>query len=270
MTVLCCPTLQISGSLIARALLLCIATAGLTAQTTPAPAGPVATSPSINEKTAKPVSARFMSWERPTMGVYTTVDGKNYTQIDAPAYRFGRASEVRKDSMFRLYREVKADGETSYEIMSETPMPADSTEIHVYLVRGGDAARPSYRVLIMPNDTTTFPAGEMRVLNFSPHPALVKMGKSTFQLAPLEWKQSKVNPDSKYRVILATALNVGGDWIRSGQEILSLRPEYRADAIIVHTSSSLGLDLPGSESPRPLTLATAEYAPLPAENKAFN
>lgn len=262
-----CPTLQIFGSRIAHSLLLCIATAGLPAQTTPAPVGTVATSPSIN---AKPVSARFMSWEQPTKGIYTTIDGKNYTSIDAPAYRFGRTAEVRKDSVLRLYREVKLDGKTSYEVMSETPMPVGATEIRIYLVRGGDAARPSYRVLVMPADATTFPAGEMRVLNFSPHPALVKMGESTFQLAPLEWKQSKVNPDRKYRVILATALNVGGNWISSGQEILSLRPEYRADAIIVHTASSLGLDLPGSESPRPLTLATSEYTPLPAEYDAFN
>ena len=221
------------------------------------------------EKKDMPINARFMSWERATQGLYTSLDGKKFSPIDAPAYRLGRASNIPKHPTLRLYHQIQQDGEVAYAVLTETPIPNDATEVQVYLVRqGGNATAPAYRVVVVPNDLSTFPAGEMRILNFSPHPAMVKMGEVTFPLAPLEWKQTKVNPDRKFRVILATALNVGGAWISSGQEILSLRPEYRGDAIIVHTAGSLGVSLPAANTARPLTVATAEYAPIPADNNS--
>jgi hypothetical protein len=211
----------------------------------------------------EPVAAIcFMSWERPVSGLFTTIDGKKFTEINCPAYRFGRASQIKAGATLPLYRQVERDGVKVYEIAQELALPADCVDFQAYVVRQPDKeGAPAYRLVVMANDSSVFPAGDVRVFNFSPFPAMVRLGDDSYPLAPLEWKQLKSKPDRKYRVILMTALQVGGNWIEGGRELMSLRPEYRGDVIVVHTKAELGTPTQDQLDARALTIATTYYVP---------
>lgn len=210
----------------------------------------------------EPAAICFMSWERPVSGLFTTLDGKNFSEINCPAYRFGRASQIKAGATLSLYRQVEREGVKTYEITQELLLPEDCVDFQAYVVRqsGSDGA-PAYRFVLMANDTKVFPAGEVRVFNFSPFPAMVRLGDEGYPLAPLEWKQMKAKPDRKFRVILMTALQVAGNWVEGGRELMSLRPEYRGDVIVVHTKAELGAATQDQLDARALTIATTYYVP---------
>ncbi|MET0262558.1 MAG: hypothetical protein ABW223_06655 [Rariglobus sp.] len=212
-----------------------------------------------------PASISFMSWERPVTGLFVTADGKKYTEVHCPAYQFGRASQIKAGGTLKIYRRTEAAGEPRYEISQEVPLQADCTEFQAYVIRQADKeGLPTYRLIVMPNDFKAFPAGEVRLFNFSPFPAMARVGEQSHPLAPLEWKQLKVTPDRKYRVILMTALQVGETWVEGGRELMSLRPEYRGDVLIVHTKADLASGtgrITEQADARAMTIATTYYVP---------
>jgi|SRR5690606_24133354 len=221
-----------------------------------------------------PVTFRFMSWEQPVGGLYVTADGKKFSPIHVPANNWGRNIDLfltsANNQTLRLYRQAQRDGETVYDIVAEAPLAEDCLDFQIAVLRQkGDTP---YRMIVLPNDPNRFQAGTLRAFNFSAHPALVKINDTVVSLAPLEWRLIPVKPDRKYRLILASALQVSNDWINAGREILTLRPGHRGELTVFFTAGSVGgyvdaLD-PGN-SARALTLTAAQYAP-PSQETMVN
>lgn len=204
----------------------------------------------------------FMSWERPAEGLYTTLDEKEFQPVQAPAYEFGDPSTVPAGTSLRIFQRTEREGRRVYEVVAEAALPEQCTQAQVYLIRQKDNGDlHSYRLVVMPGDPGHFKAGEVRVFNFSQYPAMVRVNDSSFSLEPLEWKKVAAVTDRKYRLPVFTALQVGGSWTGVGRALMSLRPQYRGNAVIVHTLASFDGSpaLAADQEPRLLTLTSTEY-----------
>lgn len=200
----------------------------------------------VSGQPAPSISLRFMGWEKAVANLFLSHNERDYTQITAPAYQWGPDyTTPANTASLKLYHMVEKDGVKTYAVAAEAPLEKDCLDFQVAIVRqGGDTP---YRLIPLPNDIRIFQAGKIRVFNFSPYPAAVKLSEKNLQLSPLEWQMVPVSPDKKYRVVMLSALQVDGNWTRSAHEILSLRPEYRGDVMIVHSNTRVGL-APGLSS----------------------
>lgn len=233
--------------LLALGLLPLLAAAPLSAQTPRAPAAP-------------PVQLRFMSWERAATGLFLRSGERAYAPVSAPAYGWGTAHEVPASSTLRLYHLVQREGRQVHEVAAEAPLPADCADFQIALLRRG-GERP-YQMIVLPSDPRLFQVREVRLFNFTPHPAMVRLGSENISLAPLEWRKVATTPDHKYRLTLLSALQVAEVWVPSSQQILTLRPGYRGEVTLVHSASPVDdpRAAPGGAS-RAITLV--DTSPLP-------
>lgn len=214
---------------------------------------------------SRTITAKFMAWEQPTTGLYTTADGRTFTPVSAPAYRYGQSALIPAGTTLRLYQPITRDGETTYEVALEAPIPSGATQIKTYLLpRSRSASRSSYQAIVLPDDPQAFQSQQVRVFNFAPHTAAVKIGDEQFTLEPLASRVMTAKPDHKLRVITAMSMNVNGDWTGLGLQVLSVRPDHRADIVLIHTALNLDKAVATEDPelvPRALMLTETEYVP---------
>jgi hypothetical protein len=184
---------------------------------------------------------RFMSWEVDQTGLFVTENGRDYTAISAPAYDLGSPVMVRAGAPVRVYvRAAGADG-VDYAVAGETTLPADCRAAQVYLIRGPDRdGRRDYRLIALSNDAEAFSAGKVRLFNFSPWPAAIRINGEGATLASLEWRIVDATPDRKNRVPLQAALQLpDGGWTPAVRDLVTLRENYRGSVTLLHTRRSL-------------------------------
>src|SRR5690606_9163756 len=214
---------------------------------------PAQTSPTSTLPLAE---VRFMSWEQAQSGLFTTTDGRDFKPVNAPAYAFGRPSQVRGDLPLRLYERVMRDRRPVYEIVAEAAIEPGFRRAQAYLVRQPDHdGRRSYRLIAMSNDPDAFRVGEVRVFNFSPYHCMVRIGDTPVGMAPLEWRTLSATPDRKHRVALAATLQVADAWTPVARGLTPLRENFRGPATPRHPPrrhGSAGMPHP-VPPPRPQT-----------------
>ncbi len=227
---------------------------------------PAQTSPTSTLPLAE---VRFMSWEQAQSGLFTTTDGRDFKPVNAPAYAFGRPSQVRGDLPLRLYERVMRDGRPVYEIVAEAAIEPGFRRAQAYLVRQPDHdGRRSYRLIAMSNDPDAFRVGEVRVFNFSPYHCMVRIGDTPVGMAPLEWRTLSATPDRKHRVALAATLQVADAWTPVARGMITLRENFRGDATLLHTRASLDPGAPEAavNETRVMLVTSSEYI-HPATNR---
>lgn len=219
----------------------------------------------------KPTEVVFMGWERAQGGLFTTQDGREFSPLEAPAYDFGKPSRIRPDTPLRIYQKIQRDGKPTYEVVGEADLPPGCLLAQAYLVRQADKDDlRSYRVVAMSNDADAFKAGDVRVFNFSPYAAMIKVGSGeALPLGSLEWRTVAGGADHKYRVPLVTTLQIAGGWARAVRNVISVRPGQRGQVTIVHTQAEIGEIGASAGVARMMVLATSEYVRLqPAKEPA--
>lgn len=195
---------------------------------------------------AQPVGApastevAFMSWEVEQTGLFITVNDRDFTAITAPAYEFGAPVMVRAGVPVRIYERVQdADGVT-HAVVGEATLPPDCRTAQIHLIRQPDReGRRAYRLIALSNDAGAFPAGKVRLFNFSPWPAAIRINAEDSTLAPLEWRIVDAVPDRKHRVTLQAALQLPeGGWTPAVRDLVTLRENYRGSVTFLHTRRS--------------------------------
>ncbi|CAM3174357.1 hypothetical protein [Rariglobus hedericola] len=199
---------------------------------------------------------RFMSWELDQEGLFITENGRDYAPITAPAYAFGAPIFIRADSPLRIYRQTIGPDGPVYTIVGEASLPPGSRLAQAYLIRQSDQLTPrDYRVIAMSNDPAAFAIGRVRVFNFSPLEAAVKIGAESVRLRPLEWKTLTAEPDRKHRVSILAALQLTeNDWTPGVRDMVTLRENYRGNVTLLHTRIRFDQDGPVLRTPDPRML----------------
>lgn len=210
-----------------------------------------------------------MSWELEQMGLFVTENDRDYTSITAPAYELGLPVKVRAGLPVRVYERVEnADG-ISYAMVGEAALPADCRTAQVYLIRGPDRqGRRDYRLIALSNDVGAFAAGKVRLFNFSPWLAAIRINGESATLGSLEWRIVDAVPDRKHRVTLQAALQMpDGAWTPVVRDLVTLRENYRGSVTLLHTRRSLDEADPAAvrSQARMFVQTTSEYLnPKPA------
>lgn len=208
-----------------------------------------------------------MSWELDQNGLFVTENGRDYTPIAAPAYDFGAPAFVRTDTPLRIYRKTIGPDGPIYSVVGETSLPPGTRIAQAHLVRQSDKLTPlDYRIIAMSNDPVTFAIGHVRVFNFSPFEAAVKIGADSVRLGPLEWRTFAPTPDRKHRVSILAALQLTvNDWTPGVRDMVTLRENYRGNVTLLHTRIRFDEEgpLPLAASSRVLVRASSEYLAPP-------
>lgn len=211
---------------------------------------------------------RFMSWEIDQTGLFITDNGRDYAPIAAPAYDFGAPISIRTDTPLRIYRKTVGPEGPVYTIVGETTLPPGSRIAQAYLVHQSDKLTPrDYRIIAMSNDPAAFAIGYIRVFNFSPFEAAVKIGEESVRLHPLEWRTMTAAPDRKHRVAIFAALQLAeNDWTPGIRDMVTIRDNYRGNVTLLHTRIRFDENgpLPLAPAPRMLIRASNEYINPPA------
>ncbi len=225
------------------------------------------------QTTAEPARTelRFMSWEVGQTGLFVTENDRDFTPITAPAYELGQPVFVRAATPVRIYEQSTNEQGVIYIVVGETGLPAGCRTAHVYLIRRPDRdGRRDYQLIALANDAETFPAGKVRLFNFSPWPGAIQIGGAEMNLPSLEWRVVDAVPDRKNRVTLRAALQLPeGDWTRPVRDLVTLRENYRGSVTLLHTRRSFDETDPESvRSQARLFIQTAsEYLnPQPVDN----
>lgn len=182
-----------------------------------------------------------MSWEVEQTGLFVTENDRDYIAITAPAYESGRATMVRAASPLRIYERVQTADGVGYAMIGETELPPGCRTAQVYLIRRPDRdGRRDYRLIALSNDAEAFSAGKVRLFNFSPWPAAVRINGQGATLDSLEWRIVDAVPDHKNRVPLQAALQFSeGGWTPAVRGLVTLRENYRGSVTLLHTRRSL-------------------------------
>lgn len=204
-----------------------------------------------------------MSWEVDQTGLFVTENERDYTAILAPAYELGRPVMVRAGVPVRVYERVqRADG-VGYAMIGEAELPPGCRTAQVYLIRRPDRdGCRDYRLIALSNDADAFSAGKVRLFNFSPWPAAVRINGQGATLDSLEWRIVDAIPDRKNRVPLQAALQLPeGGWTPAVRDLVTLRENYRGSVTLLHTRRSLDdADPDGNRSQaRMFIQTTSEY-----------
>lgn len=206
---------------------------------------------------------RFMSWELEQQGLFITENGRDYTPVTAPAYDFGAPAFIRTDAPLRIYRKTIGPDGPVYSIVGETSLPPGTRIAQAHLVRQSDKLTPlDYRIIAMSNDPSAFAIGHVRVFNFSPFEAAVKIGADSVRLRPLEWRAFPVTPDRKHRVSLLAALQLAeNNWTTGVRDMVTIRENYRGSVTLLHTRIRFDENgpLPLADAPRMLIRSSNEY-----------
>lgn len=214
---------------------------------------------------------RFMSWEVGQTGLFVTENDRDFTPITAPAYELGQPVFVRAATSVRIYEQSRNDEGVIYIAVGEAWLPAGCRTAHVYLIRRPDQdGRRDYQLIALANDAETFPAGKVRLFNFSPWPGAIQISGAELTLSSLEWRIVDATPDRKNRVTLRAALQLPeGGWTRPVRDLVTLRENYRGSVTLLHTRRSLDETDPGSvrSQARMFIQTTSEYLnPEPFDN----
>lgn len=196
---------------------------------------------SVPATTAKRTEVRFMSWEVGQTGLFVTENDRDYTAITAPAYEPGIAVVVRTATPLRIYERVQGADGVGYAVVGKAELPAECRTAQVYLIRQPDRdGLRDYRLIILSNDVEAFGAGKVRLFNFSPWPAAVRINGQGANLGSLEWRIVDAVPDRKNRVPLQAALELPeGGWTPPVRDLVTLRENYRGSVTLLHTRRSL-------------------------------
>lgn len=229
-------------------LLVIVAATGLSAQT-----------PAASART----QLRFMSWEVEQEGLFVTENDRDFTAISAPAYESGAAVVVRANQPVRIYDRVQGEDGPAYVVAGEGTLPADCRTAQVYLIRKPDReGHRDYRVIALSNDPEAFSAGKVRLFNFSPWTAAIRINGEESTLSALEWRIVDAVPDRKKRVTLQAALQLPeGGWTPVVRDLVTLRENHRGSVTFLHTRRSLDETEPAavSSQARMFILTSSEY-----------
>jgi hypothetical protein len=226
----------------------------------------VAVGSSLQAQTNTPpplTEVRFMSWEVGQEGLFITLNDREYSPITAPAYELGVAISVRTATPLRVYERIEnADG-ISYAVVGETLLPEACRTAQVYLIRRPDReGRRDYRLIALSNDAEAFSVGKIRIFNFSPWPAAIRINGQGSNLASLEWRIVDAVPDHKNRVPLQAALQLPeGGWTPVVRDMVTLRKNYRGSVTLLHTRRSFDETAPEAirSQARMFIQTTSEY-----------
>ncbi len=218
----------------------------LTAQT---PAAPMRT------------EVRFMSWEVEQTGLFVTENERDYTAIAAPAYEFGKPVFVRFATPVRIYEQIKNEDGVAYVAVGEGALPSACRSAQAHLIRMPDQdGRRSYRVIALSNDAEAFGVGKVRLFNFTPWAAAIRLNGIESTLPSLEWRVADAVPDRKHRVLLHAALQLPeGGWTPAVRDLVTLRENFRGSITLLHTRRSFDETEPGLTEARLLIQTTAEH-----------
>lgn len=207
-----------------------------------------AQSPSMPART----ELRFMSWEVEQHDLFVTENDRDFTSISAPAYESGQPVKVRANQPVRVYDRVQRDDGPAYIVAGEGTLPADCRTAQVYLIRKPDRdGHREYRVIALSNDPVAFSAGKVRLFNFSPWTAAIRINGEESTLPALEWRIVDAVPDRKNRVTLQAALQLpDGGWTQVVRDLVTLRENYRGSVTFLHTRLSLDETEPGTVRPQ--------------------
>lgn len=203
---------------------------------------------------------RFMSWEVEQTGLFVTENGRDYTPITAPAYDFGQPVFVRAASPVRVYAQMKTEAGVVYVAVGEGELPSGCATAQVHLIRMPDLqGRKDYRVIALSNDAEAFGVAKVRLFNFSPWLAAIRLNGTEFTLASLESRVVDAVPDRKHRVLLHAALQLPeGGWTPAVRDLVTLRENFRGSVTLLHTRRSLDATEPVLSQARLLIQTTAE------------
>ena len=212
---------------------------------------------------------RFMAWENEQTGLHLAVGPQTHVPLSVPAYEFGPPATLPTGFPLRITQLVDGPEGPRHQTVAEASLPPDCRAADAYLVRQADQGPlRSYRLIAIPNDPATFAPGQVRVFNFTPHPAALRIGEESTRLAPLAWRLFPGNPDRKHRVLLLASLQTAdGVWTHPVRDMVTLRENYRGTFTLMHTRRSLDPEAPDSlrDTPRMLTRGESEYLhPSPA------
>jgi hypothetical protein len=184
---------------------------------------------------------RFMSWEVDQEGLFITENDRDYTPITAPAYEMGMPVSVRAAAPLRIYEQARTDHGLVYVALGETVLPPECRTAQVYLIRRPDRdGRRDYRLIALSNDAEAFSAGKIRLFNFSPWPAAIRINGEDSTLGSLEWRVVEAVPDRKNRVPMQVALQLPeGGWTPFVRDLVTLRENHRGSVTLLHTRRSL-------------------------------
>lgn len=179
----------------------------------------------------------FMSWENDQEGLFITTNDRDYSVIAAPAYEFGQPVPVRAQLPVRIHEQVKTADGIAYVVVGEGTLPPGCRTAHVYLIRMADQdGHRSYRVIALSADTDAFAAGKVRLFNFTPYPAAIRVNDTPMNLPSLEWVTMDAAPDRKHRVVLRAALELPeGGWTPAVRGLVTLRENFRGSVTLLHT-----------------------------------
>lgn len=206
---------------------------------------------------------RFMSWEVDQDGLFVTENDRDFTPITAPAYESGLPVMVRANQPVRIYDRVQGADGPAYVVAGEGSLPADCRTAQVYLIRLPDRdGHREYRVIALSNDPSAFSVGKVRLFNFSPWVAAVRINGEESTLPSLEWRVVDAVPDRKNRVTLQAALQLpDGNWTPVVRDLVTLRENYRGSVTFLHTRRSLDETEPDAlrSQARMFILTSSEY-----------
>ncbi len=222
--------------------------------------GPLLASP----EQPTPFRVNAFSYEVPFAGLHV-LRGVEHLPIDVQPFTPGRHLELPGTSRsLEFFLDAKAPREAAaapaegaapgapphvpeWRKVATVQLPATGRDFTLVFVPQQGQAEP-FRVVTIDNSADAFPAGTIRLINFSPHPVALQLGAEQSTLAPGAQMLKTPQLDDKFRSYLQVAYSVGGQWQVFHQGPLSLLPERRATVII--TYSSTYLHMVGSERPR--------------------
>lgn len=217
------------------------------------------------DETPRRVELCFTSWEVDQAGLFVTENGRDFRAIVAPAYEFGPTVSMRVGLPLRIYERVETATGAEHVIVGEGSVPPECRSAQVYLIRRPDReGRRDYRVIVLADDAAAFSAGQVRLFNFSPWPAAIRIGGDDLTLAPLDTRMVNAVPDRKHRVTLQASLQLPeGGWTQAVRDLVTLRENYRGSVTLLHTRRSFDETDPTGLRPqaRMLIRTASEFVP---------
>lgn len=142
-------------------------------------------------------------------------------------------------------------------------LPSGSRQVMLAFVPNApraDTPTDPFRVIIIDDDPRAYPAGSMRLINFSPHPLAYQLGEERGTITPGGQKIHVPKLDRKHRTYLRMATQSTGEWQIFHQGVASVLPERRSTYLVVFSVSrqfAEGMDVARGRDGRPIPVMIA-------------
>lgn len=134
-----------------------------------------------------------------------------------------------------LLRKVKTADKISYEPAGEVtfpPIPAN--EVGNFLLLFTGAANGQLTASAVPNDTTSFPAQMLRVINILPAPAGVMVNKDANLLKPGESRLFPLSSSKDNRTEIHIAVQHEGQWVEVNNNVYPAEKDVRRTVFLIN------------------------------------